>query len=404
MFPHTTTPREIVFWTGFLCWIIKNFKEIGKFIILCPVTTSLSLFMFITFFTSIIGIEPIENLGRFKNELLPVFVLFLIVKTEYKTIQEAKRLFIVPAVAFAIYTLIVITESFSFGIEYFWSRSIRENQWIDGYGHIGITLLPITLGMCLLIKNKRFKYPLMFLGVIEFFIIAMYSFTSLISSMLVLLLWIFFARPRGYRLWMTAFLLLISLLSVMVFNIYRDTTVIKSYKTRLQGLINPIEEIKDMYGFSNRVILWKAAFDIIKDRPVYGYGWGIRSFQKLATDERYLKKWQTKRPVVYEFFNTHRKTFFPPHNLLIEIAIQSGLLGVISFIIFNSVFIFYLIKTAIYYKTSDDDRNFSFILVGGTFLSFMIMNLMNNELGNISGKILFVVLGAATSWITNREV
>jgi len=129
-----------------------------------------------------------------------------------------------------------------------------------------------------------------------------------------------------------------------------------------------------------------------------GYGWGMKKFTKLVQQEKFLEQWKVDKPSVYNFYTTYKGVFFPPHNLFLEIAIQSGLLGLAAFIAFIGIYLFYLIKNTIR-NGSDTGYNFSVILIGGTFLSFMIMNLMSNELGNTSGKILFVVLGAGAAWI-----
>ncbi|MBI4679815.1 MAG: hypothetical protein HY753_01040, partial [Nitrospirae bacterium] len=102
VFLHTTTPREIAFWTAFLSWVLLRLRKSEPFITLNPVRilsngvnpiiVSLSLFMVIAFISSLIGIEPFENLKRFKGELLVPFILFLIAVTEFSSIEKIKRL------------------------------------------------------------------------------------------------------------------------------------------------------------------------------------------------------------------------------------------------------------------------------------------------------------------------
>ena len=402
IFPHTTTTKEIAFWIAFLCWVVLRLRKSESFMPLNPVTISLSLFMVIAFISSVIGMGPIENINRFKEELLPIFILFLITATEYRTIQKAKNLLIALVIAFAIYTFLVIWKSFNYGLVYFLDRATRENLWLDGYAHMGIPIFSITLGMLLLMKDNRFKYFLLFFAGLEFFIIAAYSFTPLIGVIAVLLLWAFFAKPKGYRLWMKSFIIGVIILSVFLLNIYGEHSAVKEYKTRLYSIRHPLEEIKSTSGFTDRVLLWHAAVDIIKDRPLLGYGWGMKKYTKLVQQEKFLEEWRVNKPSVYNFYTTFRGVFFPPHNLFLEIVIQSGLLGLSAFIIFIGIYLYYLFKN-ILRNSSDTDRNFSIILVGGTFLSFMIMNLMNNELGNVGGEIFFVVLGIGAAWINNKS-
>src|SRR4030067_2669795 len=72
VFPHTTTPREIAFWTAFLSWVLLRLRKSEPFITLNPVRIlsngvnpiiiSLSIFIGIAFISSVIGMEPLENL------------------------------------------------------------------------------------------------------------------------------------------------------------------------------------------------------------------------------------------------------------------------------------------------------------------------------------------------------
>src|SRR4030065_1480096 len=91
IFPHTTTLKEISFWTAAICWVIFRFRKSEPFITFNPITISLSLFMLIAFISSVIGMEPLENLKRFKGELLVPFFLFLIAATELSDIDKVKR-------------------------------------------------------------------------------------------------------------------------------------------------------------------------------------------------------------------------------------------------------------------------------------------------------------------------
>jgi O-antigen ligase len=147
--------------------------------------------------------------------------------------------------------------------------------------------------------------------------------------------------------------------------------------------------------------VWEASVDIIKDRPILGYGWGIKKFTKLVQQKKLMENWKVNKPHVYGFFTTYKDIFFPPHNMFLEIAIQSGLLGLASFIAFIVIYVFYIIRR-VTHSDSNTERNFLIILVSSVLLSFMIMNLMLNELGKTSGKILFVVLGVGAAWINSK--
>ncbi len=403
IFPHTTTPKEIAFWTAFLCWVVLRLRKSEPFMPLNPVIISLSLFMVIAFISSVLGMGTIENINRFKGELLIPFGLFLITATEFDNFKKVKQLLSALLIAFAIYTLMAIIESANYGLQYFWDKSNREQyMWLTNYSQMASVIFPLILGTILLVTNRWLKYFLVAFAIVVFGILVNYrGFTVFLGAFSVLLLWAIFVRPNRYRLWMVAFICLFILTFGLILHSYKGYPAVDEYRVKLEKIFNITEEFKSEEGFSNRIPPWKAAVDIIKDRPLLGYGWGMKKFTKLVQQEKFMEKWRVNKPSIYNFYTTFKGAFFPPHNLFLEIAIQSGLLGLSAFIIFIGIYLYYLFKN-ILRNNSDTDRNFSIILVGGTFLSFMIINLMNNELGNISGKIFFVVLGVGAAWINSK--
>ena len=404
IFPHTTTPKEIILWTAVLCWIIIRIKRPEPFIRLTPIITALSLFMVIAFIASVSGAEPIENLKRFKGELLVPFLFFLITATEFNSIEKSKRLLYAPLIAFAIYTMLAVFESANYGLhQYFWIKSNREQYiWLDNYTQMSAAIFPLILGLILLTVNRGLRYLLVIYAVSVFGIVTAYrGFTVFSGTVMVLLLWIISVRPLKYRWRMAVLLSLFILAFVSLMFFFKDDPGVQDYRLKFEKVINVSEEFEIESGFSNRLPAWKASIDVIKDRPLLGYGWGIKKFQKLVQKEKFMEKWKVEKPSVYNFYTTYKNVFFPPHNLFLEIAIQSGLLGLSAFIIFIGIYLCYLMK-AIRYNSAENGHNFAVIVVGGTILSFIIMSLMSNELGNISGKIFFVVLGVGAAWINSK--
>jgi O-antigen ligase len=403
IFPHTTTPKEIAFWVTFLSWALLRLKKSGPFIPLNPVIISFSLFMILAFISSITGMEPVkENIGRFKGELLTPFILFLIALTEFNNIEKARQLLSALLIAFAINTILAIAESLNYGLSYFWDKTNREQfLWLTSYSQKGAVIFPLILGMFLFIEKKWLKYSLMVFAFAEFTILTAYrGLTVFLGVFSVLLLWAIFARPKKYRQWMITFISLFTIVFLLAAYINKENPVLSEYRLKLAKIVNIHGEFTSEGGFSNRMPAWQAAVDIIKDRPLLGYGWGMKKYTELVGQEKFLEKWKVEKPYVYEFYTVYKNVFFPPHNLFLEVALQGGLLGLGAFIIFLGAYLFYLIKSVVHNGT-DTAYNFSIILIGGTLLSFMIMSLMSNELGNVSGKILFTVLGLGAARVKN---
>ena len=197
-FPHVTTIKEITFWLAVIFWLMLMPSRSQRLLPVNPVTLSLTLFMTVALITSIAGVEPVENLKRFKGELLIPFLLFSISATEYNNMTKIKRLLTPLVIAFAVYTIFVIAESFAWGLSYFWDENLRQQvRWLDGYSKKCITLLPLTLGYFLLITTNL-RFLLLILMFLEFAIMAAYRDVTVFGGIIsVILFGALFARQIG---------------------------------------------------------------------------------------------------------------------------------------------------------------------------------------------------------------
>ncbi|MBI4697826.1 MAG: hypothetical protein HY758_02635, partial [Nitrospirae bacterium] len=201
IFPRFTTLKDILLLTSVFCWVWLGLKHNGSFLSKDRTTISLSFFVIIAFISSVAGVEPLENLRRFKGEIIVPFLLFLIISSMYRDKVKALDLLRAPAVAFAMYTIyVLINYLLNYDVTTFLHKNIREMKIFDSYPQRSITLFPITVGIFLSMKNRS-KYLLLTAAVLGFTIIAAYSsFTPLVSALSVLLLCAVFVQPEAYKI------------------------------------------------------------------------------------------------------------------------------------------------------------------------------------------------------------
>jgi O-antigen ligase len=406
-FPHVTTLREVAFWSAVVFWIIFRYKKPEPFMPLKdPIFLSLSFFMLITFTASILGIEPLDNIMRFKGELLKPFLLFLIAFTAYNSIEKIKKLLLAPVFAFTIYTILVVFESLDWGLSYYWDLNLRDNfTWLSGYTAKSTALFPLTFGYLFITKKNIYRFLLLIILLIEFGIIVTYrEVTATCSTLLIIMFAALFVQPKYYRqLLRVSIAMIITFAIIILFN-FKDNPAVAEYKNKIYMITHPVEEINKPTALSMRFPMWKAAFDVINERPFLGYGWGMKKYTNIATNKIFMNKWKTTNTEVHEMYLSliNRGTFISPHNMIIELAIQSGLLGVISFIVFIGIYLYQLFKNLLL-SNSVLDHNFSIILVFGVLLSFITTNLMDDDIWKTSWKVLFLVLGAGAYWVRNAN-
>jgi O-antigen ligase len=393
LFPHTNSIREIAFWLAFVFWLMSRFNKKTALLPLNHINIALLIFVFIGFIASVTGPGPLENVRNFKSDLLIPAVLFFIIATEFDSEQKIKGLLYVMTISSAVYALFTLAEFSGYGLPYLWADvKGAEFAWKMEKS----LYFPVVLGIFLLIKSRLLKSVLIIFALFELvFIMAGRAFSVLLGVIPVFLLWMVFAKPVKYRLWMLAIILI--LLSVFAGLVYyqRDHPAIAEYKNKYEKIKDISQEFKKDSGLTDRIALWRAGADIVKERPLLGYGWGENKYKELVRRADFDAKWKTERPYVYALMHMISRR---PHNIFIDLAIQSGLLGVVSFLLFLAAYVVHVIKSLIQ-RNSGATRNFLAIIIGGVISIFMISNLLNSEFGNVSGKVFFIILGAGAAWM-----
>jgi O-antigen ligase len=116
------------------------------------------------------------------------------------------------------------------------------------------------------------------------------------------------------------------------------------------------------YGFSTRLLSWDAALNVIKQRPLLGYG--VASAQE-ALDEEYERKG-------YKF---PLKDHLNAHNQFLQFWIESGLAALILWVM---VFVVLLLHSG---KLSKPDRFFAYSFVLLLFVNSLFESVMNRFSG-----------------------
>jgi O-antigen ligase len=190
----------------------------------------------------------------------------------------------------------------------------NPNVVIKGYGIIG-TLdnrnafglmmgMAVTFTYVLISKNKVYLIPLLMLFL--FSMIFSFSRSSWVASTVSLCILIIFNYKKIKSIHLLYFLFMLCFLLVLYFNI-------DSFQHRFQQLLEG--------NSSNRTTIWMHTISLIKGNFIFGYG--LESWPNL--NDSYLNK------------------FPDPHNLILEILVYTGFVGLIS-VLFT---IFIIIKNII---------------------------------------------------------
>lgn len=183
-----------------------------------------------------------------------------------------------------------------------------------------------------IIKNKNYFFLFFFLATLTISITITGDRAPIIILFLTIVLFIIFEKQLRLKSLFVLFFFLLSFSVILFFskNIkYRYVGNILEYSIVQNSTVNTIQNIKNETTINERVkkLLrdnpWAAhyltAFEIFKDSPVFGKG--IRSFRYEC-----LKYPQIQSSYAHIRCSTH------PHNLLLEILIEIGIVGLFLFI------------------------------------------------------------------------
>lgn len=127
-------------------------------------------------------------------------------------------------------------------------------------------------------------------------------------------------------------------------------------------------------GLNDRLAIWSGALDMIKDRPVTGWGYGWKKLSTVAKEQGYLERWD-KTGRTYLYYSEKGYGSANPHNLAIQILFETGIIGLLSFLFFWCT----LAVKAAAAPRADRGEGASLLKYGaaGVLLSYVLINYTN---------------------------
>lgn len=212
-----------------------------------------------------------------------------------------------------------------------------------------------------------------------------------IFTILVILIAIYFVKKKTYyteyKIHINVFFIVLILAGFFILpysEYYKQTYPDKLYTAEEINQIVENKEVKSDF-LSNRAFPWVNTIDLIKDKPIFGYGLGTFAFEYNSRNIFIpTSKW------------TPNTLFDKPHNSYLEIAYGAGIFALILFIlIFVNLFFQGLEKL----RDNFDPRNLSLLL---GMIAFLIQALVNDS--NVgSYPVMFIFFGVLISRLNNDE-
>lgn len=384
--------REIGFYGLLLFFILKIFKDKAIHIDFRDKTiVALSLLVGWSILVSILGPYSLDSLNALRKNLLVQMLIFLVIITEFKSYKELRTLFRIVAVSFAIVTLASIAENFldliNLNMDLNALQSKRTHKmFIAGYASNATFYLPfVAVWLTSQKKVPWEKWVGLITILLGLLIVFAYNARAAILIIPLTILLIIFLSKK-YKLLVTAVILFSFFYASIFFPAKSDTLSQSKYQS-----------LSDLETFSKneRWLLWEGTLHIITERPVTGYGYGWKKMALVAGDSKFKEYWKQHYPGIYAYYVHEGSSSYGrvnPHNLILQIIFEIGLIGLILFLWLWTTVILKILKT-VSVKGQSDGKTFILCSLG-VIVSYALINIPNGYWQEAYGNMIFMFIAS----------
>lgn len=389
-FTYFTSLRQISFYCLLFFFLWKILKE-KKFEINLKDSTfiTLILLVFWILLVSIIGPYPLDSLNDIRKNIFIQILILLVIFTEFRDIRELKPLFFCIILSFIIVSLLSIFERYLSDIISFYQTNQKQKSFFADYGHRAIFYLPFTVAWLISLNHARIiKYLVGICILIEIYLVVIFNSRTALMA-IPIGIFSMFLFSKKYKLLFISCLIFITFFSALYIT---ESEKFSKYKTLLN-----IETYFTNQGLSNRLGVWTGALDVIKDRPLLGYGCGWKKMAWVVQNPELIQYWKENRPDTYNYYVIEANLTYGrvnPHNLIIQILFEIGLIGLILFVIFWITIIYKIFKIAFLHKGFNFEEKTFLRCSLGIVISYFSANITNGFWQESYGNMIFVFIAS----------
>ncbi|MCX7723685.1 MAG: O-antigen ligase family protein [Thermodesulfovibrio sp.] len=389
-FNYFNTLKEISFYCLLFFFIWKKLKEKNFNADLKDITIiSFAILILWILIVSILGPYPLDSLNAIRKNLFIQVILFFVIYTEFKDIKELKPLFFCIVVSFFVVSLFSLFERDLSDFINYHQIEKKHKSFIGGYANNATFYLPFTIACLISFKHSKIvKYLAIIAISLEIFLVLIYNSRTAIIAIPLGILSMFLISKRYKLLFITILISVLCFSAIFLsksekFSKYKTLFSVKTYVTN--------------QGLSNRLGVWSGALDVIKERPLVGYGYGWKKMAWVIKNSELVEYWKEKRPDAYKYYVIEAKLSYGrvnPHNLIIQILFEIGLIGLILFLIFWFTIIFKIFKVAFFYPKFKSEEKIFLQCSIGVIISYALINITNGFWHESYGNMIFTFLAS----------
>jgi len=321
-----------------------------------------------------------ESFNFIRKNLLYQAAVFIVITSEFDGIEDLRGVFYSLAAGFAGLSILIITLNGPRAV-LDWLDNMHL-EFMSGYSLMATFFIPLVIGYIYTFEKRPLLKLLLSVQLLFWFAMSVLNNhrTQMISIVVSAVVMTLLARRYKTLLFcsllLTAAALWISALKPGHFDRYRTLLSIETYTNDNDS------------GWNKRFAIWSGTLDIIRERPVTGWGYGWKKIATVVRDGEYLERWRSSKPSTYDYFSENGYGRAGPHNLALQVVFEVGLVGILAL----SWFWFTILKKTLYSfmrrSGGGPAERFLRYTVPGVLLSYVIINISNGLWEETSGNLM----------------
>ncbi|MBW2570318.1 MAG: O-antigen ligase family protein [Deltaproteobacteria bacterium] len=383
-FPHMTAIKEICFYLSFFIVFLLIILKKTDFSFQTPLLIPFCLFVCWVFAGLFFALDKENSMHDFYAHLLRYAAIYFILINFFnsrKRFMSLSRIIIASSISYSVLGLFY----FYHIMEYSWTTrfSYGGAKGLLGYEVAGNSICALVIFSILL-------------SLIFFMNGSLRRKTAIVLCLIPQIALVFLVQSKGayIALFLSLIVLLWKnkkiLLSILIILVV--ITVISPIKGRLSGLTTSDGLFKNY-----RIKMMFTTLEIVKDYPVTGVGFGNETYGKKID----LKMYDNRAPEKYR--QNRNKIIAAPHNMLLNILVRTGFLGLALFLSILFIFARMCWRCARYGE--DNFVKKWGLCIGSVFLAFLVIGMFEQMFHHIIELILFTILSMGTIlWKINNNI
>lgn len=280
---------------------------------------------------SLLGPYPLDSMHALRQDLLVQALMLTAALTYVRSIADAWRIVGVALSGFTAVTVISMVEVVAYWVTHgfsFWVERSHDSFW-GGYASTGAYYLPLLAGWLLAAPVKpAWKVAGWGLFAAAAALVVLYGSRTPLIAIVVAMCALLVLLRRWRSLAGAA---CIALCLAGLIQLAPPGYVVDKYQTLLSG-----ETYVTNNGLSQRLSVWDGCWQVIRERPLVGYGYGWKKLALAINDGGFVDRWQA-RPDIAAYYIANGKAAYGkvnPHNYPLQVMFEVGIVGLVAALAF----------------------------------------------------------------------